>query len=97
MTYRQTFWAIFIVAVLGLLSLMYCVNKFNTQLNISESVNKELVKEIKSLQAHNTQLDANVAILKNRIKDLEKDLDVTQELQRKQAQAIVDLRKGKKK
>jgi predicted nucleic acid-binding Zn-ribbon protein len=97
MTLKQTFWAIFIIAVLGLLSLMYCVNKFNTELNVSQSVNNALMKEIKDLRTHDAQTDANITILKSRIRDLEKDLDVTQDLQRKQAQAIVDLRKGKKK
>jgi CHASE3 domain sensor protein len=53
-------------------------------------------KQIDKLKAEDEELKHLVVKLTNANLSLNKDLDVTQELQRKQAQAIVDLRKGKK-
>ncbi len=97
MTQKGTLWIIFIVAVLSLLSLLYSVYSFNTELNNSVLINKHLTQEIKDIKTTDQSLRNDIAHLKNRIKDLEKDLEVTQELQRKQALAILELRKGKKK
>lgn len=97
MTNRQTFWGVFIVAVLSMLTLIYCINKFNTELSNSTIINENLKKEIINLKSQDLSLKNDINILKNQIKDLEKDLDVTQELQRKQAFVILELRKGKKK
>ena len=43
------------------------------------------------------ELKHQIAKLTNANQALNKDLDMTQELQRKQAQAILDLKKGRKK
>jgi hypothetical protein len=53
-------------------------------------------KQIDKLRAEDEDLKHLVVKLTNTNLALNKDLDVTQELQRKQAQAILDLKKGKK-
>lgn len=97
MSSRQTFWSIFIVAVLSLTSLLYSVYQFNIELEESRQTNLALQKQIEEVKSHDLSLKNDTNVLKTRIKDLEKDLEVTQELQRKQAVAILELRKGKKK
>lgn len=97
MSNRQTFWSIFIVAVLSLTSLLYSVYQFNIELEESRQTNLALQKQIEEVKSHDLSLKNDTNVLKTRIKDLEKDLEVTQELQRKQAVAILELRKGKKK
>ena len=97
MTNRQIFWTIFIVAFLSLMTLLYTVYQFNTELEASRQTNIALQKQIEDVKSYDLSLKNDITHLKNRIKDLEKDLEVTQELQRKQALAILELRKGKKK
>lgn len=97
MSSRQTFWSIFIVAVLSLTSLLYSVYQFNIELEESRQTNLALQKQIEEVKSYDLSLKNDTNVLKTRIKDLEKDLEVTQELQRKQAVAILELRKGKKK
>jgi hypothetical protein len=53
-------------------------------------------KQIDKLKAEDEDLKHLVVKLTNTNLALNKDLDVTQELQRKQALAILDLKKGKK-
>jgi hypothetical protein len=53
-------------------------------------------KQIDKLKAEDEDLKRLIVKLTNTNLALNKDLDATQELQRKQAQAILDLRKGKK-
>jgi hypothetical protein len=54
-------------------------------------------KQIDKLKAEDEDLKHLIVKLTNANINLNKDLDITQELQRKQAQIILDLRKGKKK
>jgi CHASE3 domain sensor protein len=54
-------------------------------------------KQIDKLKAEDEDLKQLIVKLTNANTALNKDLDTTQELQRKQAQAILDLRKGKRK
>jgi hypothetical protein len=54
-------------------------------------------KQIDKLKAEDEDLKHLVVKLTNANVNLNKDLDTTQELQRKQAQSILDLRKGKRK
>jgi cell shape-determining protein MreC len=97
MSNRQTVWSIFIIAVLSLTSLLYSVSQFNIELEKSRHTNIALQKQIEEVKSYDLLLKNDTNVLKNRIKNLEKDLEVTQELQRKQALAILELRKGKKK
>ena len=97
MTSKQTTWAIFFIAVVTLLILLSTIQKVNDQLERSRLAVLDMQKQIDKLKAEDEELKHQIVKLTNANLSLNKDLDVTQELQRKQAQAIVDLRKGKKK
>jgi cell division protein FtsB len=97
MTDRQTTLGIFTVAVATGLILLSTIYKVNDQLERSRLAVLEMQKQIDKLKAEDEDLKHLVVKLTNANLALNKDLDETQELQRKQAQAILELRKGKKK
>ena len=97
MTSKQTTWSIFFIAVVTLLILLTTVQKVNDQLDRSRLAVVDMQKQIDKLKAEDEELKHLVVKLTNANLSLNKDLDITQELQRKQAQAILDLRKGKRK
>ena len=97
MTSKQTTWSIFFIAVVTLLILLTTVQKVDDQLERSRLAVVDMQKQIDKLKVEDQDLKHQIVKLTNTNIALNKDLDVTQELQRKQAQAIVDLRKGKKK
>ena len=97
MTSKQTTWSIFFIAVVTLLILLTTIQKVDDQLERSRLAVVDMQKQIDKLKTENQDLKHLIVKLTNANLALNKDLDVTQELQRKQAQAIVDLRKGKKK
>ena len=97
MTGKQTTWAIFFIAVVTGLVLLSTIIKVDDQLERSRLAVIDMQKQIDKIKAEDEELKHLVVKLTNANLSLNKDLDVTQELQRKQAQAIVDLRKGKKK
>jgi cell division protein FtsB len=97
MTDKQTHWTIFFIAVITGLILLTTVQKVNDQLDRSRLAVVDMQKQIDKLKAEDEELKRLIVKLNNANLALNKDLDVTQELQRKQAQAIVDLRKGKRK
>ena len=96
MTSKQTTWAIFFIAVVTLLILLTTIQKVDDQLDRSRLAVVDMQKQIDKLKAEDEDLRHLIVKLTNTNLALNKDLDVTQELQRKQAQAILDLRKGKK-
>ncbi len=96
MTSKQTTWTIFFIAVVTGLILLTTVQKVNDQLDRSRLAVVDMQKQIDKLKAEDQELKHLVVKLTNTNLALNKDLDVTQELQRKQAQAILDLKKGKK-
>ena len=96
MTSKQTTWTIFFIAVVTGLILLSTIQKVDDQLERSRLAVIDMQKQIDKLKAQDEDLKHLVVKLTNANLALNKDLDVTQELQRKQAQAIVDLRKGKK-
>ena len=96
MTSKQTTWAIFFIAVVTLLILLTTIQKVDDQLELSRLAVVDMQKQIDKLKAEDEDLKHLVVKLTNTNLALNKDLDVTQELQRKQAQAILDLKKGKK-
>ena len=96
MTSKQTTWAIFFIAVVTLLILLTTIQKVNDQLERSRLAVVDMQKQIDKLKAEDQDLKHLIVKLTNTNLALNKDLDATQELQRKQAQAILDLRKGKK-
>ena len=97
MTDKQTNYTIFIIAVITGLILLSTIQKVDDQLERSRLAVLDMQKQIDKLKAEDEELKHLVVKLTNANLSLNKDLDVTQELQRKQAQAIVDLRKGRKK
>ena len=97
MTSKQTTWSIFFIAVVTLLILLTTVQKVDDQLDRSRLAVVDMQKQIDKLKAEDQDLKHLVVKLTNANLALNKDLDTTQELQRKQAQAILDLKKGKKK
>jgi cell division protein FtsB len=96
MTNKQTLWSIFIVAVLVSLVLLAVIIKVNSQLEQSKRATVELQRQIDKIKAEDQELKQQIAKLTNANVAINKDIDVTQELQRKQAQAILELKKAKK-
>ena len=96
MTGKQTTWAIFFIAVVTLLILLTTVQKVDDQLERSRLAVVDMQKQIDKLKAEDQDLKHLIVKLTNTNVELNKDLDTTQELQRKQAQAILDLKKGKR-
>ena len=96
MSNKQTTWAIFVIAVVTGLILLSTVIKVDDQLERSRLAVVDMQKQIDKIKVEDQELRQQIIKLTNANTALNKDLDVTQELQRKQAQAIVDLRKGKR-
>ena len=96
MTDRRTHWTIFFIAVVTGLILLSTVQKVNDQLDRSRLAVIDMQKQIDKLKAEDEDLKHQIVKLTNANLSLNKDLDVTQELQRKQAQVILELKKGKK-
>ena len=97
MTDKQTHWTIFFIAVITGLILLTTVQKVNDQLDRSRLAVVDMQKQIDKLKAEDEELKRLIVKLTYANQALNKDLDTTQELQRKQAQAILELRKGRKK
>jgi len=95
-TSKQTTWILFVIAVVTGLVLMSTVQKVNDQLDRSRLAVVDMQKQIDKLKAEDQELKHLIVKLTNTNVALNKDLDFTQELQRKQAQSILDLKKGKK-
>ena len=96
MTSKQTTWTIFFIAVVTLLILLTTVQKVDDQLDRSRLAVVDMQKQIDKLKAEDQELKHLIVKLTNTNVELNKDLDTTQELQRKQAQAILELKKGKR-
>jgi len=96
MTSKHTTWTIFFIAVITGLILLSTIQKVNDQLERSRLAVVDMQKQIDKLKAQDEELKHLIVKLTNANVTLNKDLDATQELQRKQAQVILDLRKGKK-
>jgi uncharacterized membrane-anchored protein YhcB (DUF1043 family) len=97
MTNKQTNWTIFVIAVITGLILLSTIIKVDDQLEHSRLAVVDMQKQIDKIKAEDEELRHLIVKLTNANTALNKDLDTTQELQRKQAQAILDLKKGKKK
>jgi hypothetical protein len=95
-TDKQTNWTVAIIAIITSLTLLYIIQKVNDNLESSRLAVVELQKQIDKIHVEDEELRRQVAKLTNANQILNKDLDVTQELQRKQAQAILELKKGKR-
>ena len=86
----------FFIAVVTGLVLLSTVQKVNDQMDRSRLAVVDMQKQIDKLKAEDEDLRHLIVKLSNINIALNKDLDTTQELQRKQAQAILELKKGKK-
>jgi uncharacterized membrane-anchored protein YhcB (DUF1043 family) len=95
-TGKQTTWTIFFIAVVTGLILLSTIIKVDDQLERSRLADLDMQKQIDKLKAEDEELKHLIVKLTNANTALNKDLDTTQELQRKQAQAILELKKGKK-
>jgi len=95
-TSKQTTWTIFFIAVVTLLILLTTIQKVDDQLDRSRLAVVDMQKQIDKLKAEDQELKHLIVKLTNTNVELNKDLDTTQELQRKQAQAILELKKGKR-
>jgi hypothetical protein len=96
-TGKQTTWTIFFIAVVTGLILLSTIIKVDDQLERSRLADLDMQKQIDKLKAEDEDLKHLIVKLTNANTALNKDLDTTQELQRKQAQVILDLKKGKRK
>jgi uncharacterized membrane-anchored protein YhcB (DUF1043 family) len=96
MTNKQTNWTIFVIAVITGLILLSTIIKVDDQLERSRLAVVDMQKQIDKIKAEDENLKQQIVKLTYANQSLNKNLDVTQELQRKQAQAILDLKKGKR-
>ncbi len=96
MTGKQTTLTIFFIAVVTGLVLLSTIIKVDDQLENSRLAVIDMQKQIDKLKVEDQELKQLIVKLTNANVSLNKDLTATQELQRKQAQAILDLKKGKK-
>jgi hypothetical protein len=97
MTNKQTTWTIFVIAVITGLILLSTIIKVDDQLEHSRLAVADMQKQIDKIKAEDEKLKQQIVKLTYVNQALNKDLDATQELQRKQALAILELRKGRKK
>ena len=97
MANKHTTWTIFGIAVVTGLILLSTVIKVDDQLEQSRLAVLDLQKQIDKIKVEDENLKQQIVKLTYANQSLNKDLDVTQELQRKQAQVILELRKGRKK
>ena len=79
------------------LFLLAVIVKIDGHLEESKLAIANLEKKINRLQDENQEIKKSIAKINHATDSINKDIDSTQELQRKQAQAILELRKGKKK
>lgn len=97
MTNKQITWIIFLVAVITGLVMLSTIIQVNDQLENSRLSIVDIQNQIDKIKTEDQELKRLIVKLTNANQALNKDLDATQELQRKQAQAILELKKGKKK
>ena len=97
MTNKHTTWTIFGIAVVTGLILLSTIIKVDDQLEQSRLAVLDMQKQIDKIKAEDENLKQQIVKLIYANQSLNKDLDTTQELQRKQAQVLLELRKGRKK
>lgn len=97
MTDRQTTWLMFVVSlVIGAVFLSVLV-KVNIQLDQQRQAFDIQQKQIDRLTEQQHAMQEQILKMLHTDDTLAHDIDITQELQRKQAIEVSDLRKGKKK
>ena len=97
MTRQQTFLSISVFATVISLFLLAVIVKIDGHLEESKLAITNLEKRINRLQDENQELKKSLTKINHTTDAINKDIDTTQELQRKQAQAILELKKTRKK
>jgi len=96
-TRQQTFLSISVFATVISLFLLAVIVKIDGHLEESKLAITNLEKRINRLQDENQELKKSLTKINHTTDAINKDIDTTQELQRKQAQAILELKKTRKK
>ena len=97
MTSKQINIAMFLFSLTLSFIFLSVLIKVNYDLDQVHRANDELQKQIIQIKKADDDAKQKIAELTKSIQSVAHDVDVTQELQRKQAQVVVDLKKGKKK
>ncbi len=97
MTDRQIAWVLFLVSII--ISVIFLATMINTNYELDDQKRRsdDLAKEIRILKKHQEDLKLQLTIVNKTTAYIEKDIDNTQELQRIQAQKIIEIIKKKKK
>ena len=96
MTSRQTNIAMFIFSLMISFIFLSVLIKVNYDLDQVRRAFDVQQKQLDQIKKTDEELHQKIAELTKSTQAIAHDVDVTQELQRKQAQVVVDLRKGKK-
>ena len=97
MTDRQTSWVLFGFAMVVSFIFLSVLIKVNYDLDQTRRANDSLQRQIDQLKKVGDEQHQKIAELTKSTQSIARDVDVTQELQRKQAQIVVDLKKSRKK
>ena len=96
MTDKQTSWVLFGFAMVVSFIFLSVLIKVNYDLDQARRANDALQHQIDQLKKADEETHQKIVELTKSTQAIAHDVDVTQELQRKQAQVVVDIRKGKK-
>ena len=93
MTSKQTNIAMFVFSLMISFILLSVLIKVNYDLDQVRRANDNLQHQIEQIKKADEDIKQKIAELTKSTQAIAHDVDVTQELQRKQAQVVVDLRK----
>jgi len=96
MTSKQTSLTMFIFSLALSFIFLSVLIRVNYDLDQVRRANDDLQKQITQIKKANDDVKQKIAELTKGQQAIAHDIDVTQELQRKQAMAVGDLKKGKK-
>lgn len=97
MTDRHVSWLMFAVSLVISAVFLSVLVKVNVQLEQQRQAVEVQQKQIDQLTSDNHAIHEQLLKMLHTDDQLARDIDVTQELQRKQAQVVVDLQKGRRK
>jgi low affinity Fe/Cu permease len=97
MTNKQVSWVLFVFAMTVSFIFLSVLIRVNYDLDTSQRRIDSLQRQIDEIKKTDTATHDAITAINKTTTQLSKELDATQELQRKQAMAVGDLKKGKKK
>jgi len=97
LTSKHTTMAMFLFAITVSFIFLSVLIRVNYDLTSAQQANSHLQKEIDKIKKNDEELHQKIAELTKTTSQLAKELDTTQELQRKQALTVGELKKSKKK